>query len=950
MKLKSVYKVLAVTTLLAQFSGLPDTSFAETEKETTQKNQPQTKQTLEQEPAIGFIGYYFKDDAFKDLAFIQVGEKSTLMDKKKVQMDEQKIHSVQWIGNLKPSQTGDYTLSTSLDKNVILKINGETVINGTGMNKSIKLEKDKLYEIKIEYQNKTESQSDLQVFWSNKDGKKTQIPEGQILSPKISENEDSSDKNVNKARSLKSSLIADSDGDGIPDDLEETGYTFKDNQIVAWNDSFASLGYKKYVSNPRKARTAADPYTDFEKVIGHMPAATKDDARDPLVAAYPSVGVGMEKLYFSKNETVTEGDSGTVSKTTTKTDTTTNNVEVGGQLGWGEKGFSFSISPKYSHSWSNSTAIADTDSTTWSSQIGINPSERAYLNANVRYYNGGTAPIYDVRPTSNFVLQNSGSSIATVTAGPNQIGNSLAPGATYPAKGQAPISLDKANEAGTMKISVDAPTLDKLQDRTETVNLETTQNRGQYAILDEGGTPITDPTKQWDPIRTNVDAISGSLILNLGPGKENLERRVTAKNVNDPEDKTPELTIKEAIKKAFNAKEKDGRLYYTDQDRKDIFIDEPAINLIGDENTKKEIESQLSHMPGKTVYDVKWKRGMNITLHVPIAYYDFESGHQGWTYSSNLNGGHTGKKHQQIGPNNKGYGPHYQLKKSTSYTARAYVRTDSTTGSNDVQFFIDNNNGDGQGAKVSGKVKGNQWKLIEFSFNTGNNPEQFKYLGFHNVGNSNLQFDDVSVTEWQATEDIQKKHVFEQWNYDPTRYGLTSVTFTRVPSSTIRYQWKIDGNWGSIKPAPPVDANGKRTINLDSREYTPVIHAQLYAVDEKNDNLKVKVAEYDRDQVGKEVVDAHNFANWVKMSNGSYHYANLHALPSNLYSHVERYKIRVNGKSTQSVSKPTPSNNLIAFDLFKANGSIYYVGRGASVEIWAVVGGKDFKVLEKWTS
>ncbi|RFB34975.1 hypothetical protein [Brevibacillus laterosporus] len=35
----------------------------------------------------------------------------------------------------------------------------------------------------------------------------------------------------------------------------------------------------------------------------------------------------------------------------------------------------------------------------------INKGDSAYLNANVRYYNTGSTPIYQVTPTTSFVLQ-----------------------------------------------------------------------------------------------------------------------------------------------------------------------------------------------------------------------------------------------------------------------------------------------------------------------------------------------------------------------------------------------------------------------------------------------------------------------------------------------------------------------------------------------------------------
>ncbi|PGM87622.1 binary toxin-like calcium binding domain-containing protein [Bacillus cereus] len=865
-----------------------------------------------QATVIGLVGFYFKDSEFKDLMFIQVGEKSKLMDKSRINTASQQIHSVRWMGNLLPPQTGEYKLSTSFNNNVIMQINGETVINQSSIEKSLQLEKYKVYEIKVEFRNSTDTIVDLQLFWSIEDAPKVKIPEACILSPNFAEkanvlvendeqpffpNNNLFDRQQENGQKQSVSAPVDSDNDGIPDEWEEKGYTFKDNQIVAWNDSFSALGYRKYVSNPRNARTARDPYTDFEKVTGHMPAATKDEARDPLVAAYPAVGVGMEKLHFSKNDNVGEGIGGTKSKTVTKTDTTTNTVEGGGTIGWGEKGFSLSFSAKYSHAWSNSTSTADTDSTSWSSQIGINTAERAYLNANVRYYNAGSAPIYELRPTSNFVFQNSGDSITTITAGPNQIGNSLGPGTTYPQKGLAPISLDKANETGVVKISINAEQLDKLQEGTETLNLETTQNRGQYATLDATGTPVTDPSKQWDPIRTNIDAVSGSLTLNLGAGKESLERRVAAKNVNDPEDKTPEITIKEAIKKAFNAKEKDNRLYYTNQDGKDIFIHESAINLIADENTKKEIETQLSQMQDKKIYNVKWKRGMKITLHVPTAYHDFEPGHETWYYTYIEDGGYSGKKQGQInasGENSNGFTKLPQLKPNTNYTARAYMRTASATGSNDVVFYVDNNTGAGQGAKVSGRITGNQWKLVEFSFHTGENPEYFQGIGLENKGNSNLHFDDVSVTEWKPAEDIKKTHVLEQWDivlYYGSHY-LNGVTFKNVPNRTVRYQLRINGVDTVILPASPTDAQGKRYVRFTDFNANSGIpeesRIEVYAVDALSDHVKVKIAEYIPLSVGH-IIDRWNIVTF----NGA-QYVNGVTLRK-VSSRIVRYQLSIKG-------------------------------------------------------
>ncbi|PFN17570.1 binary toxin-like calcium binding domain-containing protein [Bacillus cereus] len=848
-KPKNLLKCLSAAAILSQISMNPIASHAEVNS---------AKDSVSQENIArnGLVAYYFKDSSYKELSSIQVEKDSTLFKKQEIKTNQQPVQSIRLIGKIKPTQNGEYAFSiSSNDANTIIQINGQTVLQEGKKNTPIHLEKNKNYDIKIEYRSKQEVNSNIQLFWSKDGEKKELIPQNQLLLPDFKAQEKVIDEQSHTLllpkhtlfNSASDSGLADTDKDGIPDEWEATGYTFKDQQIVKWDDAFLTQGYKKYLSNPNKIRTVADPYTDFEKVIGYMPAATKDEARDPMVAAYPAVGVGMEKFFFSKNENVSDGTSGTISKSVTDTNSTTNGVDVSAELGW-SKGWSLKGSLKYSHSWTNSTAIQDTESESWSKQIGINTAESAFLNANVRYYNAGTAPIYDLRPTTNFVFDKSGTSIATITAGSNQIGNSLAPSDTYPKREQAPISLDKANEAGTMKISINAEQLDALQQGTDTLSLETTQNKGQYGILDENGNLVTDTSKQWDPVRTNIDAVTGAITLDYGTGKDSLERRVAAKNENDPEDKTPEITIREAIKKAFDTTELDGRLYYTDAKGNKVCIDEPTINIVTDDNTKKQIEQQLEQMQDKKIYNAKWKRGMKITLHMPTAYYDFEkTAGTEWYSTYQENGGFSGKRHGRINTDGNGYAQkELQLKPYTSYTARAYVRTASTTGKNDVTLYVDDTiNANGKGSRETFSVEGNEWKLIEFSFNTMSNPEYFKKLGIKNNGNANLHFDDVSVTEWGQGENIEQAHKFEKWDASSDGSGkIGSVTFSKVPAQDIRYQVqrtneKGEWVWDNIVDAPPVDANGKRTLNI-----TGTHGVRVFAVNKDTDNLKVKLAEY----------------------------------------------------------------------------------------------------------
>lgn len=411
------------------------------------------------------------------------------------------------------------------------------------------------------------------------------------------------------------SIIKDSDKDGIPDEWEESRYTLKNNEILKWSNDLESEGYTKYVSNPYKSRTSNDPYTDMQKVIGQIPSATKLEARDPMIPAVPKISVGMENLIMSKNQNITEGTSGSKTVSTTKTDTITHGVNIGAEAGFANKLFSFKLSSSYSYTNTTSTAIQDSSTDSWTSQIGINTSQAAYLNANIRYYNTGTAPIYELTPTTNFVLKNSGKSIATIKASPNQIGNSLAPDDTYPKKGLAPISLDTANEAGTVKISIPADILNNLQDGKEVINLETSQFNGQYASIDPNGNFTTDSTKKWAPIITEVEKNSANIIMKSPTSIS--ERYVSTPNTEDKNDKTPVLSIKQALIKAYNLKEVNGKLYYKDESSgKNFVISSRTIEIICDENTQKMLDSKLQDT-SKDILDLTLEKGIQVrTLHL----------------------------------------------------------------------------------------------------------------------------------------------------------------------------------------------------------------------------------------------------------------------------------------------------------------------------------------------
>ena len=110
--------------------------------------------------------------------------------------------------------------------------------------------------------------------------------------------------------------------------------------------------------------------------------------------------------------------------------------------------------------------------------------------------------------------------------------------------------------------------------------------------------------------------MTARIIINLNNGTI-VERRIAAKDLNNPNDLTPELTIKEALIKAFDEikyyKKGNKLIYYTDNKKRldlasgEFIFDKCAIELIN-----KELEPNQS----KDLYDITIRPGMNIQINL----------------------------------------------------------------------------------------------------------------------------------------------------------------------------------------------------------------------------------------------------------------------------------------------------------------------------------------------
>ncbi|WP_176546873.1 binary toxin-like calcium binding domain-containing protein [Bacillus toyonensis] len=194
------------------------------------------------------------------------------------------------------------------------------------MGRKITLEKDKVYPVRIEsrFEKDTNHTVTCELCWTYSDRKEI-IPEVCLLSPDFKNTE------FHPQTSLfgdVANVTGDSDQDGIVDDWEINGYTFDGTNVVQWSLDYEGT-YTKYISNPKQSSTVGDPYTDLEKVTGNMDRATSLEARNPLIAAYPQVGVSMEKLIISQNSDFTTSQKNSTSSSKTESNTENTSAEAG---------------------------------------------------------------------------------------------------------------------------------------------------------------------------------------------------------------------------------------------------------------------------------------------------------------------------------------------------------------------------------------------------------------------------------------------------------------------------------------------------------------------------------------------------------------------------------------------------------------------------------------------
>ncbi|WP_179892740.1 binary toxin-like calcium binding domain-containing protein [Bacillus thuringiensis] len=757
--MKKVLASVLTCTLLAPvlLSGNSLMAQADSKKQEVVHKENKKKQENDRK---GLLGYYFKGKDFNDLVtFAPTLEKGFIYDTETadtlLHQKSQEYGSIRWIGFIKSEEAGNFTFKLTDDENAIIEIEGKVVSNQGKEKQEVYLEKGKLIPIRVEYrpskQLKTADQpfKDLQLYKINDKQKTIPVEQVDLRNPDF--RTEASQKYLTKAAKatlfpVETNADRDTDGDGIPDAWEENGYTIQNKVAVEWQDSLENDGYIKYTSNPLDAYTVGDPYTDYEKAARDTDKSNAKETFHPLVAAFPSVSVNLEKIIISENKDLTNA----VGSNSSNNHSYTNTEGASVNAGFGPMGFSFGVSANYQHS--------DTVGTQWGHSqedtTHLNNAQAGFLNANVRYKNVGTGSIYNTKPTTSFVLD--GDTIGTIKAKENTTALSITPGKSYPKKEQNGIAINTMDDFNSQPITLNKEQLTKFLGNVP-IMLETDQVEGQYMRRNIHGETVIGG--EWNGITQQIYAKTASIIVEEGDSVS--EKRIAAKDYEYPEDKTPSLTLKEGLKLGYpdEIQEKDGLLYYKNKP-----LYESSVMTYLDERTSKEVMKQINDTTGnfkdvKKLYDVKLTPEMNFTIKVSTLYTGAEDDTTSNIFGALENvyigdGGNTGKKHYysadaqaRLVLNNRAKN---KLKKNTDYYLSMYMIADKDT---EPQIKIYGQKG--MIASKSIKLNNKAYQRVDILVSNleGNEMENIYILG---SGGTKVSWDDISFTEVSSMKEIVK--------------------------------------------------------------------------------------------------------------------------------------------------------------------------------------------------
>ncbi|EEK70095.1 Protective antigen PA-63 [Bacillus mycoides] len=757
----------------------------------------------------GLMGNFYGDNDFKNLLLIRgnscVNEQVTSNEIRDLRLkSSQKIQSVRWQGFIQPKEDGVYTFSTGKHDQVMIQVDNCIVVDNIGRETEIKLQKDKLYKIIVEYQVNPDVEDAFTLLWGTEE-KKEVVPHEVLYAPSLAQKDQPTV--IGSLHQLKYAVNdfireeKDTDGDNIPDSWEYEGYTVVDGEfgvkdLVKWDDKIHQ-GLVKYTSSPMKWSTSDDPDSDYEKVTGlQMDTRVTKEAHHPLVAAYPDVHINMEKYLLIPNTNFQAGEGGSSSKQVTRgTSNTVSNTESWGVTVTANASlldFGGSVSASYESSTTTSTtkdeSVSDSTTKDWNEVLGINTAEAGKILPNVRYVNTGTAPVFKVKPqfTLHFPKTTNGDAISLISSliGETHKGLEVLPGNTYPDKSKPPLAFDKPTHFGE-SLMLDQGNVSRLQ-KNDILKLETNGIESNVVLIDTQGQDY-ESSLEWTNVISKIKANTAEIVFTTVGGPVT-KRNVAARGTTPVEQTVPEMTFKEALKLSYSAIEKNGKLCINDRE-----ITKDNVSLIVDQATEAEMKKQ-----GVTsIFNVKLKARM-----------------------------------------------HFEMTEKVNVT----IETDS----NQTNFNIKIPSGLFEGSTLemfmNGAKKGEQ--KLEKGATTWSGP--VSNYGIHadevkeqtNTFELKIKGRTVATLKglYEGYKETQVAHKFSDWNYigSWSKNGLYFQTITsNILNKITHYKYKLEDGPTNTIPKPAPQADGRLLISFGGSTLRSGKLLQIYAINKNGVEITV---------------------------------------------------------------------------------------------------------------
>ncbi|PGT97815.1 hypothetical protein COD21_31855, partial [Bacillus cereus] len=287
---------------------------------------------------------------------------------------------------------------------------------------------------------------------------------------------------------------------------------------------------------------------DYEKASRDIDPANAKESFNPLVATYPVINTSLENMFQYESEDLTDGDEINI----------TNNWILSTEDSKESTHLNVGVSSNYQHA----------------GVVGIRPLDQPvrhapYIDANLRYNNVGTGAVYNAKPNTRFTLQHH--TLGTVKEADSENPLNLMTEESYPQKGMPGIPLKEMLGGKPMQLDRNQA---EIFSKGYPIMSNTDPIKGEYKVKDAHGELETGG--QWNDYIPHIKGQTASIIVTDSKKKMVWEKRVAAKDIDYPDDKTPAVTFDEAIKMAYPDLYENGRI----------------ADLYMDEYTKKEMEKQ----------------------------------------------------------------------------------------------------------------------------------------------------------------------------------------------------------------------------------------------------------------------------------------------------------------------------------------------------------------------